>query len=104
MQVLIENLTFNCIIGLLDFERVTPQEVIINVSFDYDFQNESEFIDYSKVVKDIESLMINEKFELLETAILTLENFLNKSYAINNLQIKISKPNILTNCIVSIKN
>ena len=48
--------------------------------------------------------MKKEKFLLLEDAILHLENLLNTSYNINNLKIKISKPNILKNCVVSLEN
>ena len=104
MKILIEELTFECIIGILDFERETPQKVIINISFDYDFTDKSTFIDYSKVVNEIETIMQKEKFELLEDAILYIDSFLNTNYKIENLEIKISKPNILTNCIVSLKN
>ncbi len=48
--------------------------------------------------------MYKEKFELLEDAIIYIEKFLYKNYKITNLKLKISKPNILTNCIVSLKN
>lgn len=47
MKIDIENLEFKCIIGILDFERVKKQKVIINLSFDYDFGKDN-FIDYSK--------------------------------------------------------
>lgn len=32
MKIEIEQLTFKCIIGILDFERVKKQKVIINLS------------------------------------------------------------------------
>ncbi len=104
MKIKINDLKLNCIIGILDFERETPQEVIINLSFKYKYKNSSSFIDYSKIVKQIEKIMYKEKFELLEDAIIYIENFLYKNYKITNLKLKITKPNILTNCIVSLKN
>jgi len=104
MKVYIENLTFDCIIGILDFERVTAQKVIINLSFEYEFSNKDEFVDYSKVSNDIETIMCEKKFELLEEAILYIEKYLNNSYKIKNLKIKISKPDIMPNCIVSLEN
>lgn len=104
MKVYIENLTFDCIIGILDFERVTAQKVIINLSFEYEFSNKDEFIDYSKVSNDIETIMSEKKFELLEEAILYIEKHLTNSYKIKNLKIKISKPDIMSNCIVSLEN
>ena len=103
MKIEISDLTFKCIIGILDFERIKKQRVIINISFEYDFSIDF-FIDYSEISNLIKSTMKKEKFLLLEDAILHLENLLNNSYQISNLYIKISKPNILKNCIVSLSN
>lgn len=104
MKINISSLTFDCIIGILDFERETPQKVILDISFEYDYNNSSSFIDYSIIAKDVENIMIEQKFELLEDAIIFLENYFKKNYKTTNLKIKISKPNILSNCIVSLEN
>lgn len=104
MKIYIENLTFDCIIGILDFERKTPQKVIIDLSFKYKYKNKKEFIDYSEISKFIEKTMKKKKFELLEEAIIYIEEYLYKKYKIKKLKLKISKPDILTNCIVSLKN
>ncbi len=104
MKIYIENLNFNCIIGILDFERKKKQKVIIDISFKYTYKNRKTFIDYSEISKNIEKIMKKRKFKLLEEAIIFIENFLYKNYNIKKLNIKISKPNILTNCIVSVKN
>lgn len=104
MLVQIESLTFDCIIGILDFERESAQKVIVDICFEYDFENNEKFIDYSEVAFEIETIMKREKFKLLENSIIFLENYLNKKYSIKNLKIKVSKPNILTNCIVSLSN
>ena len=104
MKILIENLTFDCIIGILKFERKTPQKIVIDISFKYDYKNKKEFIDYSEISKSIEKIMKEKKFKLLEEAIIYIDKYLYKKYKIKKLKIKISKPNILTNCIVSLKN
>lgn len=103
MKIDIENLEFKCIIGILDFERVKKQKVIINLSFEYDFSND-DFIDYSEVVDLIKQTMKKEKFKLIEDAILYLTKLLNLTYEIKNLKLKISKPTILKDCIVSLSN
>jgi dihydroneopterin aldolase len=103
MKIEISDLTFKCIIGILDFERIKKQRVVINISFEYDFSKDL-FIDYSEISNLIKSTMKKEKFLLLEDAILHLENLLNTSYKISNLYIKISKPNILKDCVVSLSN
>ncbi|MEV9476723.1 dihydroneopterin aldolase [Aliarcobacter butzleri] len=103
MKIDIENLEFKCIIGILDFERVKKQKVIINLSFEYDFSND-DFIDYSEVVDLIKQTMKKEKFKLIEDAIIYLTKLLNQTYEIKNLKLKISKPTILKDCIVSLSN
>jgi dihydroneopterin aldolase len=101
MKVKIEDLTFNCIIGILPFEREKEQRVIINCSFSYNFKD-SEFIDYSKVASNIQKVMIKNKFELIENALLSLKKHLNHKYSIKNLNLSIQKPDILPNCKVSV--
>ncbi len=104
MIIEIEDLTFNTIIGLLDFERVTPQKVIINIRIEYKYQNNI-FINYADIVKLVEEKVKNEKFKLLEDALISIKNFLfNKYENIDKLYIKISKPTILNNAIVSLSN
>ncbi|WP_026804018.1 dihydroneopterin aldolase [Aliarcobacter lanthieri] len=103
MKIEIENLQFKCIIGILDFERVKKQRVIINISFNYDFVDNS-FIDYSEVSNLVKKTMKEKKFNLLEDAIKTIEKILYESYDIKNLNLKISKPDILKDCVVSLSS
>jgi len=103
MKIHITDLTFKCIIGILENERIKKQKVVINISFEYQFSKDI-FINYAEVSSLIETTMKKEKFLLLEDAILHLENLLNQNYSISNLYLHISKPNILTNCIVSLSN
>ena len=103
MKIEIEQLTFKCIIGILDFERVKKQKVIINLSFDYYFSKDN-FIDYSEVANLVKKSMKKNKFKLLEDAVKTIKKVLEDSYTIKNLKLKISKPNILKDCIVSISS
>ena len=72
MKIEIEQLTFKCIIGILDFERVKKQKVIINISFDYDFSKDN-FIDYSEVANLVKKSMKKNKFKLLEDAVKTIK-------------------------------
>ncbi len=101
MKIKIENLTFDCIIGLLDFERKIKQEVIINVSFKYKYKT-GVFIDYSEIVTFIENTMKSKKFELIEEALLYLNKQIITKYPVKKLKIQITKPNIIKNCFVSV--
>ena len=64
MTIYIENLTFKCIVGILDFERKKRQRVIVNLSFDYEFKDGS-FIDYAEVSELVKRTMKDKKFKLL---------------------------------------
>ena len=101
MTIYIEDLKFQCIIGILDFERTTQQDVIINVTIDYNYVDK--FINYADVANLIKSLMTEHKFLLLEDALSTLSKKLQKEFnLINSLSIKITKPSILPDCKVSV--
>lgn len=103
MKIEISDLTFKCIIGILEIERIKKQKVIINISFEYEFSKDI-FIDYSEISNLVKSTMKQQKFLLLEDAILYIETLLQNNYKISYLKIKISKPNILKNCVVSLSN
>ena len=103
MKIKIENLTFKCIIGILDFERKKKQKVTINISFNYKY-TDNDFIDYSEIVKLVEKTMKKEKFLLIEDAIIFIKKQLISNYKMNKLEISISKPDILDNCTVTVTN
>ncbi|MGB5965379.1 MAG: dihydroneopterin aldolase [Sulfurimonadaceae bacterium] len=101
MTISIKDLEFKTIIGILDFERVTKQKVRINCSIDYEY--DKQFLDYALVTKHIEEQMINNEFELIEEALLSLKSSLKSDFPlISTLFLKISKPDILANCEVSL--
>ena len=54
MIIHIEDLRFRCIIGILDFERTAPQDVIIDLQIEYDY--EKKFINYVDIVEFIKKL------------------------------------------------
>ena len=102
MTIHIEELTFECIIGILDFERINAQKVIIDLQINYTY-SEKKFINYAEVIKLLENDMINEKYKLLETALNALEKRLLSTYPqIESFNLKISKPNIINNANVAL--
>ena len=102
MTIHIEDLTFDVIIGLLDFERDKPQRVIINLEASYDYSDDK-FIDYADMVLFIQNELKEKRYKLLENALLGLKELLYTSYPhLQTLSIKISKPDILPECTVSL--
>lgn len=102
MTIHIEDLKFQCIIGILDFERQKPQDVIINLTIEYDYKKD-EFINYALVAQKVKEVMIERQFYLLEEALQEITAMLLQEYkSIKNISLKITKPSILDDCNVSV--
>jgi len=103
MTIHIEALTFDVIIGLLDFEREKPQKVIIDIEAEYAYEND--FIDYADMVALIQDELKSKRYTLLEDALLGLKTRIVFAYPqLHSLWMKISKPNILPGCRVALSN
>jgi dihydroneopterin aldolase len=103
MTIHIESLTFDTIIGLLDFERDKPQKVVIDLSASYTY--ETEYLDYADIVTLIQNELKTQRYKLLEDALLGLKNTLIDTYPqIKTLWLKIAKPDILPECSVALSN
>jgi len=104
MNIHIEALEFDVIIGLLDFERDRPQRVIIDLEASYNYTTE-EFINYADVVDLIQKNLKENHYELLEEALLGVKTLLCTTYPqIQTLRLKIGKPDILPLCSVALSN
>ena len=103
MIIHIQDLKFQCIIGILKKERKTKQKVIVNIKFNYNYKKQN-FIDYSEVAQLVEQNLKKQRFGLIEDAILDTKDLLEYKFNIKKLKIKIAKPDILKNCLVSVKS
>lgn len=104
MQIIIKDLTFETIVGILEEERHTPQKVILHVKLDYSYGAEN-FIDYAKTCAFLEAEMNQMSYFLLEDALDDLSQKLKVSYPqIQKMKLKIFKPNILPNAMVGVSH
>ncbi len=104
MTIHIEALTFDVIIGLLDFERDKPQKVIIDIEASYEYKDES-FIDYADIVILIQNELKLKRYQLLEDALLGIKSTIITAYPqLKSLSVKIAKPDILTECSVALSH
>jgi len=100
MKITIENLKFDTIIGILDFERENEQKIIIDILIEYPFKKDK-FVDYAKVVNFTINHIKEGKFYLLEDALDSLILNIKKLYPqISYIKTSIKKPQILQNCVV----
>ena len=104
MRIHIEDLTFECIIGILDFERDASQKVTANLWAEYDYSTEN-FVNYATISEIIQTQMQTNKYELLETAISEITETITTKYPlITKLYIQINKPDILPNATVGVSS
>jgi dihydroneopterin aldolase len=98
----IEDLKFQCIIGILDFERITPQDIIVNLRIKYEYK-QNIFINYAEVTDIIKNEMIKNKYYLIEDALTSIISTLREKFStIQKINLKITKPSILADARVSV--
>lgn len=104
MTIHIEALTFDVIIGLMDFERDRPQTVIVDLTANYDYIDDA-YIDYADIVILIQDELKSKRYELLENALIGLQTRLYTTYPqLKTLSLKITKPDILSACHVALSH
>jgi len=102
MTVAIRNFRFPVIIGLLDFERETEQEIVVDLEFDYDYRD-GDYLDYAEVAETVRDDLRRNRYELLEEALLGLKTTLRARYPrIRRLACTLTKPHILPHAEVSL--
>jgi len=102
-KIYIEDLKVDAIIGILEKEREKEQELIANVVIEY-IRDGSYFINYANVALLIEERLQQMKYGLLEDAIKDIILHIKEDYpCAKYIKMKLSKPHILDNCIVSVE-
>jgi len=100
--ILIEDLTLEVIIGVLDSERKKTQKVIVNAEIEYD-KNEF-FLDYVQAVEAIENLLKYKKYETIESALEGICRALKLDFPeIVSIKLQIYKPEVFKNALVGVE-
>lgn len=99
ISTLVRDLEFKTIIGMLDFERVTPQKVRINAEF-----ASGEFIDYAKVASMTQQFYDERKFQSVEESVDEISKFFKDKFpSLIWLKFEILKLEIIQNANVGAK-
>ena len=100
--IVIEDLTFKAVLGLLEKERNEEQIVVVSMKIDYEDKNN--FIDYARVCDMVQNIIQNGKFLLIEDAVDEVEKILKKEFPqMKTLYLSIKKPEILKNALVGVE-
>jgi len=102
--VYIQNLNIQCIVGILPHERIQEQTLLLDIEVDYDFEkarkNEqiNNAVDYTKIAKSVENLLVSKKYQLIETAVEDIGDLLFEKWPkLKRCSIQIKKPSAIEN-------
>ncbi|MCQ2689273.1 dihydroneopterin aldolase [Helicobacter pylori] len=94
----IHNLVFETILGILEFERLKPQKISVNVDLFYTQLPNKAYLDYMEIQEVIQKMMREKQYLLIEDALKDLSHVLKTRYSeISELYLKISKLEISPN-------
>ncbi|GAA8356645.1 dihydroneopterin aldolase [Helicobacter pylori] len=94
----VHNLVFETILGILEFERLKPQKISVNVDLFYTELPNKAYLDYMEIQELIQKMMREKQYLLIEDALKDLSHVLKTRYSeISELYLKISKLEISPN-------
>ncbi|WP_187947206.1 FolB domain-containing protein [Helicobacter pylori] len=94
----IHHLVFETILGILEFERLKPQKISVNVDLFYTELPNKAYLDYMEIQEIIQNTMREKQYLLIEDALKDLSQILKTRYnEISELYLKISKLEISPN-------
>lgn len=94
----IHNLVFETILGILEFERLKPQKISVNLDLFYTELPNKAYLDYMEIQEIIQNTMREKQYLLIEDALKDLSHVLKTRYKeITELYLKISKLEISPN-------
>jgi len=101
-KIVIEDLTFKAILGILEKERNEEQIIVVNLKIEYEDKNN--YVDYAEVSELIQDKITNGKYQLIEDAVDDIERVLKEKFPqMKSLYLSIKKPEILKNALVGVE-
>ena len=97
-KIFVKGLKVSCIIGILDYERVQEQPLIVDLELEKDLKeagttgNLDKSIDYAHLSNRVKTYIIERKARLLEELRVELCDLILKEYQPNKVTVTLNKP------------
>ena len=97
-KIFVKGLKVSCIIGILDYERVQEQPLIVDLELEKDLKeagttgNLDKSIDYAHLSNRVKNYIIERKARLLEELGVELCDLILKEYQPNQVTVTLNKP------------
>lgn len=101
--VFIEDLRIDAIIGIFDWERAVPQEIIVNLEMATDIAKPAattdvkDALDYSHVCRRVSEHIVSAKYLLLETLVEETASLIMKEFGVVWLAFQAAKTQAMPN-------
>ena len=97
-KIFVNNLQVDCIVGILDFERVNTQPLLVSIELEKDLKEAGatgqldKSIDYALLSKRVKSYIIERKARLLEELGVELCDLILKEFKPVSVKVTLNKP------------
>jgi dihydroneopterin aldolase len=101
-RIFLRGLTTECIIGFIDWERLTPQTVVIDLELPCDCAHAArsdsvtDTVDYKRVAKRVLAWVGKSKFHLVESLAQELAMLLLAEFPLEWVRVSINKPGAIS--------
>lgn len=102
-KIFLRELEIEAIIGVLPYERIQPQPVIINLEIATDIrtaaktENLADTIDYAAIAQCLTDFVSASQFQLLETLAEKIAELILQKFGVSWLRLEIAKPAAIKN-------
>ena len=101
-KILIQNLRVQGILGVNDWERTTPREIVVNVALFTDMRRAAQSddiadcVDYSQVAKEIRALVEGARRFTVEALAEDIANLCLSRPGVQKVTVRVEKPGAVT--------
>jgi len=99
--IFLEQVTVKTKLGVPEWERLTPQIIILDIDISYDLSNScqsdaiADTIDYGLVVSRIRETLSKHSFKLVEALAEYICQLILKEFKAERVKVKVAKPGIM---------
>lgn len=101
----ISNVRADCVVGIYEFERVKTQPLIVSVEMHVDVRKAlkiEDTVDYAKVRDVIVEVLVEGKFQLIETAAEHVAGEVLKNSLVKHIRVQIEKPEAIAPALAAV--
>jgi len=100
-RIFIKNLTVETIIGIYDFERVTPQRVVLDLEMSADIaraaasEDVESTLNYKELSETLTQYLQDSRFQLIETMAERVTELIRSDFGVRWVKLTLHKPDAL---------